>query len=90
MEKESQSMMTQRDKLLAKIQNNPKAATFQELDALLRQHGFVLDRVRGSHHRYELVGVARVTVARHGAVVPEREVRQVLDAVLQARARNPD
>jgi hypothetical protein len=78
-------MMTQRDKLLAKIQKNTKNASFQEVETLLRQHGFILDRVRGSHHRYRR-GTLQLTIARHGARLSEYEVRLALDAVRQVRA----
>lgn len=78
-------MMTQRDKLLARLQTNPKAASFQDVETLLRQHGFTLDRVRGSHHRYKR-GTLQLTLARHGAIVSEYEVRLALDAVRQVRS----
>ena len=78
-------MMTQRDKLLAKIQKNPRNAVFEEVETLLRQHGFTLARVRGSHHRYKR-GAFQVTLARHGARLSEYEVRLVLDAVMQVRS----
>ncbi len=78
-------MMTQRDKLLAKIQKNPKNASFHEVETLLSQHGFALERVRGNHHRYTR-GVLAVTLARHGAKLSEYEVRLVLEAVQQVRS----
>lgn len=83
-------MMTQRDKLLAKIQNNPRAVTFQQIETLLRQHGFQLVHVAGSHHQYQREGIHTVTIARHGSRVSEREVRIALAAVELARLREDD
>ncbi len=78
-------MMTQRDKLLAKIQNNPKAVTFQELDTLLRQHGFVIVRVTGSHYRYIRHGMEPITVALRRPHIHYLTVRDALSAVRQVR-----
>ena len=44
--------MSNREKLLAKIRNNPKSVRFQELAKLLEWHGFELKRSKGSHHIY--------------------------------------
>jgi predicted RNA binding protein YcfA (HicA-like mRNA interferase family) len=79
-------MMTQRDKLLAKIQKNPKAVTFHELDTLLRQHGFEITRVTGSHYRYSQRGMASITVALHRPHIHYLTVRDALNAVEQARS----
>jgi predicted RNA binding protein YcfA (HicA-like mRNA interferase family) len=42
--------MTKREKLRARLKNNPTDATFADIRKLLEQEGFVLDRVTGSHH----------------------------------------
>lgn len=44
--------MTKRDKREERIRNNPKVVTFEELDWLLRQYGFVEVRRTGSHAAY--------------------------------------
>jgi predicted RNA binding protein YcfA (HicA-like mRNA interferase family) len=44
--------MSSREKLLAKIRNNPKSVRFDELAKLLGWYGFELRRVRGDHHIY--------------------------------------
>jgi predicted RNA binding protein YcfA (HicA-like mRNA interferase family) len=44
--------VTKRDKREERIRNNPKAVTFEELDWLLRQYGFVEVRRKGSHAIY--------------------------------------
>lgn len=45
--------MSKRDKLRHKLRNNPKGAKFSELETLLLRFGFILVRVKGSHHFYE-------------------------------------
>lgn len=42
--------MSKRGKLRQKIANNPKDVRFEDLRTLLERHGFVVIRVRGSHH----------------------------------------
>jgi predicted RNA binding protein YcfA (HicA-like mRNA interferase family) len=45
--------MSKRDKLRRKLRNNPRGARFSELETLLLHFGFILARVKGSHHVYE-------------------------------------
>ena len=78
-------MMTQRDKLLAKIQDHPRSVTFTELDTLLRQHGFTVVRVTGSHHRYIRHGMEPITVALWRPHIHYLTVRDALNAVRQVR-----
>lgn len=42
--------MTKTDKLNQKIRRNPDNIKFQELVSWLKDNGFSLDRVNGSHH----------------------------------------
>jgi len=57
--------MSRREKLLAKIRNNPKGVRFGELTKLLEWYGFELKRVRGSHHAY--------TRGHYNLIVPKRK-----------------
>ena len=45
--------MSKRTKLFAKLKNNPKDATFAQIEKLLVGEGFVLDRISGSHHTFK-------------------------------------
>jgi len=56
--------MSRREKLLAKIRNNPKGVRFEELTQLLEWYGFELKRVRGSHYSY--------TRGHHNLIVTRR------------------
>jgi len=74
------------DKLLARLRNNPRNVTFDDLDRALNGAGYELVRVTGSHHIYRRTdrrGVP-ITVRRpsHGPVAPGavRDVLACLDA----------
>ena len=45
--------MSKRDKLRRKLKNNPKGVKFSDLETLLVQFGFILVRVKGSHHFFQ-------------------------------------
>lgn len=45
-------MTDRRRKLLAKVEQNPRDVSPQQMDALLRAFGFEFDRQRGSHVVY--------------------------------------
>ncbi len=45
--------MSKRDKLRRKLRTNPKGVKFSELETLLLRFGFILVRVKGSHHFFE-------------------------------------
>ncbi len=45
--------MVKKRKLYQRIVNNPKNVKFNELIALVEAFGFVLDRIKGSHHTYK-------------------------------------
>jgi hypothetical protein len=44
--------MTQPDKLRRRIEQNPKAVRFEDLDRLLAAYGFAKRPGKGSHHFY--------------------------------------
>lgn len=46
-------MLSKRDKLRQKLRNNPKGVRFSDIETLLMRFGFVLVRVKGSHHFFE-------------------------------------
>jgi predicted RNA binding protein YcfA (HicA-like mRNA interferase family) len=60
--------MTKIDKLLARIRNNPKNVTFEELRTLLEAYGFEFLHARGSHYSFQgIVGGKSIKV-----VIPYR------------------
>jgi predicted RNA binding protein YcfA (HicA-like mRNA interferase family) len=61
--------VTQIQKLLKRIRNNPKAVTFHDLTTLLESFGFELIRVSGSHHIFS----SRVAGKEITLVIPLRK-----------------
>ncbi len=60
--------MSKREKLRDRLKNNPKNATFSDIQTLLEQEGFVLDRITGSHHIFTKNGVTFVIPVHHNKV----------------------
>jgi predicted RNA binding protein YcfA (HicA-like mRNA interferase family) len=77
--------MSRRDKLLARIQNNPKNVRFDELVKLLESYGFELVRSKGSHHVY-LRGDHRITLVWQRPQVDPAAVDEVLDYIAEIEA----
>ena len=71
--------MSKREKLLERIQDNPRSVRFEEIDLLLIQYGFMRRQPRGgsSHYFYSL-GSYNVTIARHRHYVHFKAVKEVL------------
>ncbi|WP_033915813.1 type II toxin-antitoxin system HicA family toxin [Campylobacter sputorum] len=45
--------MSSIDKLIKKLENNPKNASFDDIKRILLKYGYVLDHVKGSHHKFK-------------------------------------
>jgi len=72
--------MSRKDKLLAKIRNNPRGVTFHELEKLLEWHGFELRRTKGSHRIY-LRGHHRINIVWRRPYVHRDAVKEVLQTI---------
>ncbi len=60
-------IVSQREKLIAKMRSSSRSIRFAEVDALLRYEGFVLFNQRGSHRTYHRADGRLVTiVVPHG------------------------
>lgn len=44
--------MSRKDKLLKELENNPANVRFEVLEKLLKEYGFKLKSVKGSHHSF--------------------------------------
>jgi predicted RNA binding protein YcfA (HicA-like mRNA interferase family) len=77
----------QRRKLIERLKNNPKGATFDELRRLLLQEGFALDRVAGSHHIFKRVGVTFV-IPVHKNRVKSVYVKRVIELIEEAKEKS--
>ncbi len=80
--------MTQRDKLLRRIRNNPKDVTFHDLRQLLELFGFQLHTSTGSHHTFKRKGAGgtlRITIPykRRVKVSYVRRVLAMIDEIIE-------
>lgn len=73
-----------KQKLLDRLTNNPKDATFDDLRLLLSYEGFELERVTGSHHVFKKAGV-RFVIPVHANRVKSVYVRRVIALIQQAK-----
>jgi predicted RNA binding protein YcfA (HicA-like mRNA interferase family) len=81
--------MSQWEKLLARIHNNPKTVTFAELDKLLQRAGYVRRQPGGgSSHYVYTKGNRLLTIPKHSPYVKERYVKEALK-VLDEEAVEP-
>ena len=71
-------------KLLDRLTNNPKDATFDDVRRLLLYEGFHLDRVTGSHHIFKKAGITFV-IPVHANRVKSVYLKRVIALIEQAR-----
>ena len=74
--------LSQFEKLLLRIRNNPKSVRFEEIRKVLTKYGYECTQPNGgsSHYRFRKNGLI-LTVPKHGAYVKEIYVRQVIAAL---------
>ena len=76
--------MSQDEKLLQRIRNNPKTVSFDELDKVLRWYGFECRQPKsGSSHYVYILGRHRVAVPYKRPHVKQVYVKEVLDILDQ-------
>lgn len=71
-------------KLLDRLTNNPRGATFDDLHVLLLSEGFQLDRVTGSHYIFKKSGTIFV-IPVHANRVKSVYVRRAIALIEQAK-----
>ena len=71
-------------KLLERLANNPKGATFDDVRTLLLQEGFKLHRIAGSHYIFKKPGITFV-IPVHANRVKSVYVRRVIQLIKEAR-----
>ncbi|QGP92569.1 hypothetical protein MGLY_19550 [Neomoorella glycerini] len=63
--------MTKREKILEKIKQNPRNVSFNDLDRILRQHGFKCRQLgSGSSHYTYLKDDIRITLPKQNPMRP--------------------
>jgi len=73
-------------KLLERLTNNPKGATFDDVRRVLLHHGFKLERVTGSHHIFSRPD-ATFAIPVHANRVKFVYVRQVIKLLEQSKGK---
>jgi len=76
--------MSKRDKLRARIKNNPNGVTFSEIRTLLIAFGFVMVRQSGSHHIFEYddgILYEQIIIPVHGKQVKPLYSKRVVAAI---------
>ena len=71
-------------KILHRLTNNPKGATFDDVRTLLLEEGFRLERITGSHHIFKKASVTFV-IPVHANRVKSVYVRRVVELIKEAR-----
>jgi predicted RNA binding protein YcfA (HicA-like mRNA interferase family) len=74
-------------KLLERLKNNPKGASFEDIRTVLLQEGFRLDRVTGSHHIFKGLGVTFV-VPVHDKRVKSVYVKRVIELIEDLKGKS--
>ena len=73
--------MSKREKLRQKLRQQPADASMQDVETLLLRFGFILSRVRGSHHIFDFDDgkhIQQLIVPLHGRRVKKFYVEQVV------------
>jgi predicted RNA binding protein YcfA (HicA-like mRNA interferase family) len=73
-------------KLIKRLTNNPKEATFDHIRTLLSYAGFKLERVTGSHHIFKRSGIIFV-IPVHANRVKSVYARRVIALIEEAERR---
>jgi predicted RNA binding protein YcfA (HicA-like mRNA interferase family) len=76
--------MNKREKLFKRLKNNPNGANFSDIQTLLKQEGFELDRVTGSHHVFTK-GEITFIVPVHNNKVKVVYVRRLIELIEQSK-----
>jgi predicted RNA binding protein YcfA (HicA-like mRNA interferase family) len=76
-------------KLLQRLTQSSKGASFDDIRTLLFQEEFELDRVTGSHHIFKKSGVTFV-IPVHSNRVKSVYVKRVLALINEAKGKNDE
>ena len=76
-------IMSQFEKLLERIKNNPKSVRFEELQKILEKYGFISSQPQGgsSHYTFRRSDGKKVTIPKHSPYVKAIYVKLVIDLI---------
>jgi predicted RNA binding protein YcfA (HicA-like mRNA interferase family) len=84
MRERATSLSYEKRKLLERLTNNPKGATFDDVRTLLLQEGFSLHRISGSHYIFKKPGITLV-IPVHANRVKSVYVKRMIQLINEAR-----
>lgn len=70
--------MTSRRKRLLKLLNQPKSTRFNDIHIVLKDFGYQLVRIKGSHHIFEKIGCEQVIIPVHNNEVKIVYIRKII------------
>jgi len=69
------------EKIIEKMKNRPKGIRFEELVKVLNHYGYILVRVKGSHHHFRNDKGDVITIPNHGNPIKAVYVKDVLQRI---------
>lgn len=80
---EEGELLSQLEKLLQKIKNNPKTVKFEDLEKILLKNGYKCNQPQGgsSHYTYRKKGKFPLTIPKKSPYVKECYVKQVIESL---------
>lgn len=75
------------EKLLEKLKNSPTNVTFAQVEKVLLNEGFILDRVASSHHIFKK-GATTFVIPVHKNKVKAVYVKRVIELIEETRDEN--
>lgn len=88
--------MTKKEKRLARIRQNPKNVSFNELRQVLEDYGFVMKRSRGSHHIFDaqvdeqILTLTIPLTKPHLKAVYVKEALKAIEAIIALQPEDED
>lgn len=73
--------MARIEKIIEKMKNRPKGIRFEELVKVLNHYGYILVRVKGSHHHFRNDKGDVITIPNHGNPIKAVYVKDVLQRI---------
>ena len=74
--------MSQWEKLLASVRNNPKDVRFDDACKIAERLGFVCGKPKGSHHAYSRHGEpTQLNFQNHSGKIPLYQARQLIEMI---------
>jgi predicted RNA binding protein YcfA (HicA-like mRNA interferase family) len=74
--------MARIEKIIEKMRNRPAGIRFSEIVKVLSHYGYILVRVKGSHHHFRNDEGNLITIPNHGDPIKTVYVKDILERVI--------